>query len=49
MYKYFKRVAAVGGGNYFCFWKPEGFSDENIAPPATTDYRLNPKLSRSRI
>ena len=49
MYKYFKRVADVGGGNYICFWKPEEFSDENIAPPATTDYRLTPELSRSRI
>ena len=49
MYKYFKRVADVGGGNYICFWKLEEFSDENIAPPATTDYRLTPELSRSRI
>ena len=40
MCRYFKRVAGVG--NYF--WKSKGLSDENIAPPVTSDYSLTPKL-----
>ena len=35
MYRYFKRVAVVGSGNYIYFWKSKGLSDENIAPPIT--------------
>ena len=45
MYRYFKRVAGVGSGNHIYFWKSKGLPDENITPPATTDYSLNPKLS----
>ena len=45
MYGYFKRVVGVGIGNYIYFWKFKGFSDENITPPVTPDYSLNPKLS----
>ena len=28
MYRYFKRVAGVGTGNYIYFWKSKGLSDE---------------------
>ena len=41
MYRYFKRVAGVGTGNYIYFWKSKGLSDENI----TSDYSLNPQVS----
>ena len=42
MYRYFKRVAGVGTGNYIYFWKPKGLPDENITAPTTSDYQLNP-------
>ena len=45
MYRYFKRVAGFGRGNYIYFWKSKGLCDENIAAPTTSDYNLNPKLS----
>ena len=45
MYRYFKRVAGVGTGNYIYFWKSEGLSDENITGPTTSDYKLNTQLS----
>ena len=40
MYRYFKRVTEVGGSNHNYFWKSKGLSDENITPPARTDYSL---------
>ena len=45
MYRYFKRVAGFGTGNYIYFWKSRGFSDENITAPTRSDYSLNPQLS----
>ena len=30
MYRYFKRVTGVYTGNYICFWKSKGLSNENI-------------------
>ena len=45
MYRYFKRVAGFGNGNYVYFWKPKGLSEENITVPTTTGYSLNPQLS----
>ena len=44
MYRYSKRVCGVGSGNYICFWKSKGLSDENIEAPTTSDYSLNPQL-----
>ena len=38
MYRYFRRVAGVGSGNYIYFWKSKGLSDENIALHATNEY-----------
>ena len=35
MYRYFKRAAGIGAGNYIYFWKSK----------ATSDYSLNPQLS----
>ena len=45
MYRYFKRVAGVGSGNYIYFWKSKGLSDENITAPTTSDYKRNAELS----
>ena len=30
MYKYFKRIAGVGSGNYIYFWKSKGFFEEKL-------------------
>ena len=45
IYRHFKRVIGVGTGNYICFWKSKGLSDENITTPTKSDYKLNPRLS----
>ena len=45
MYRYFKRIAGVGNGNYIYFWKFKRLSHENITAPTRSDYRLNRQLS----
>ena len=45
MYRYFKKLASVGNGNYIYFWKSRGLSDENITTPIKLDYCLNQNLS----
>ena len=35
MYRYFKRISAVGKGKYIYFWKSKGFFPENITAPKT--------------
>ena len=45
MCRYFKKVISVGTGNYICFWKSKGLSDENITVPTIIDYKLKPQLS----
>ena len=45
MYRYFKKLASVGNGNYIYFWKSRGLSDENITTPIKPDYCLNQNLS----
>ena len=45
MHGYFKRVVAAGTGNYIYFLKSKELSDENITPPTTSNYRVNPELS----
>ena len=42
MYRYFKKVISVGTGNYICFWKSKGLSEENITVPTTIDYKHKP-------
>ena len=44
MYKYFKRIAGVGAGDYISSWKSEGMSDKNITVPSTPYSFLNPSL-----
>ena len=45
MYRYFKRIAGVGNGNYIYFWKSKGLSDERINSITTSNYSINPELS----
>ena len=42
MYRYFKRVADVGTGNYIYFWKSKGLSDERIDSITTSNYSITP-------
>ena len=45
MYRYFKRVAGVGTGNYIYIWKSKGFSDERINSITAYNYNVTPELS----
>ena len=45
LYRYFRRIAGVGNGNYIYFCKSKGLCDENITGPTTSDYSFNPQLS----
>ena len=45
MYRYFKRVASVGSGNYTYFWKPKGLPDERINSITTSNYSITPELN----
>ena len=45
MHRYFKRVAGVGSGNYICFWKSKGFSDETINSITASTYSITPELN----
>ena len=45
MYRYFKRMAGVGSGNYIYFWKSKGLSDERINSVTSSKYSITPKLS----
>ena len=45
MYRYFKRIAGVGSGDYIYYWKSKGLSDERINSIKTSDYGITPYLS----
>ena len=45
MYRYFKRVAGVGSGNYMHFWKSKGLSDGRMNSITTSDYIITSYLS----
>ena len=45
IYRYFKRVAGVGSGNYIHFWKSKGLSDETINSITISNYSITPELS----
>ena len=49
MYRYFKRIAGVGSGNYIYFWKSKGLPDKKINSIATSDYSTTPELSHYEI
>ena len=42
--KYFK-VITNANTKYISSWQSKGLSDEGIKPPATSDYKLNPKVN----
>ena len=42
--KYFK-VITNANTKYISSWQSKGLSDESIKPPATSDYKLNPKVN----
>ena len=44
MYRYFKRVAGVGSGNYIYLWKSKGLSDERINSITTINYSITPVI-----
>ena len=45
MYRYFKRIAVVGSGNYIYFWKSKGSSDERLVSITASNYKITPDLS----
>ena len=49
MYRYFKRTAGVGSGNYIYFWKSKGLSDERINSITASNYSINPELNHYGI
>ena len=45
MYRYFKRIAGVGNGNYIYYWKSKGLlSDERIDSIKTPNHSITPNL-----
>ena len=44
MYRYFKRIAGVGSGDYIYYWKSKGLSDERINSITTSNYSITPNL-----
>ena len=42
--KYFK-VIITANTKYISSWQSKGLSDKSIKPPATSDYKLNPKVN----
>ena len=45
MYRYFKRIAGVGSGNYINFWKSKGLSDEKLDSITAPNHKITPELS----
>ena len=45
MYGYFKQIAGVGNGNYICYWKTKGLSDEKINSVKMPNYGITPNLN----
>ena len=44
MYKYFKKIAGVGSGNYIYFLKSKGLSDERLDANTASNYSITPEL-----
>ena len=45
MYRYFKRIIGVGNGNYICYRKCKGLSDERINSITASSSKVTPQLS----
>ena len=46
MYRYFKRIAGVGNGNYIYFWKSKDLSNEMINSITASNYSIAPEVSQ---
>ena len=40
MYKYFKKIAVAGSGNYIYFWKSKGLSDERLNANTASNHSI---------
>ena len=45
MYKYFKRIAGAGSGNYIYIWKSKGLSNEKLDSITASNYKITSELS----
>ena len=45
MYRYFKRTAGVGSGNYIYLWKSKGLSDKELDSITASNYKITTELS----
>ena len=43
MYRYFRKVAGAGSGNYIYFWKFKGLSDKKINSITTSNCSITPE------
>ena len=44
MYRYFKRIADAGNGDYIYYWQSKGLSDERINSIKTFNHSITPNL-----
>ena len=44
MYRYFKRIAGVGSGNYIYHWKSKGLCDERLNSVTAFNQTITPEL-----
>ena len=44
MYRYFKKIAGVGSGNYIYFWKSKSLSEERLDANTASNYSITPEL-----
>ena len=44
IYRYFKKTAGVGSGNYIYFWTSKGLSDERLNFNTASNYSITPEL-----
>ena len=45
LYRHFRKIIAVGSGNYIYFWKSIGLSDERLDSITACNYKITPELS----
>ena len=45
MYRYFKRIAGVGSGDYIYYWKSKGLSDERINSIKTSNHSITQNVT----
>ena len=45
VYRYFRRIIAIGSGNYIYFWKSIGLFDETLNSNTASNYKITPELS----